>query len=371
MSLSLIKTPTLNLTRTHEIQLRLNGSGQLVWNDKDQKGNRNIFSGIVSGSVTASNLLFRVYDAGWIPGVSRLRHEILTQVGFDYAPSVNQADAQQLEDPEAIYLYPFGSSTYLFERKQLSLSLSTNLQVKTRYNQKYQAASLRLSTSRNYVQREALGNRKWEFLRADLQLTPLQEGQLRASFQASWDPNEYPPDSTIQRPPWSLITFASSLRYRSGDFRSGWSVDIGTQYQRLSRTASRSIVFGFEWRPNELFEVDVDTRFDYDRYREPELRGFRANPVMQALGLAYLYPYSQQITIRRNLRDWDLRIIWRRTGSIGSVRKEFTYQINLIADPSITVGLGLDAVTGRWGLRSLPIGVPPTFTGGNLGRSRF
>ena len=101
------------------------------------------------------------------------------------------------------------------------------------------------------------------------------------------------------------------------------------------------------------------------------MKGFRANPFFQRLGIAYLYPYSQQITIRRNLRDWDLRIIWRRTGGLGTVRKEFTYQINLIADPSMTIGLGLDAVTGRWGLRSLPIGVPPTFTGGNLGRSRL
>ena len=56
-----------------------------------------------------------------------------------------------------------------------------------------------------------------------------------------------------------------------------------------------------------------------------------------------------------------------------SVRQDFTFQINLIADSAASVGLGYDAVTETWGFRSLPVGVPYNAFGvGNaMSRSYF
>ncbi|MDA1192582.1 MAG: peptidylprolyl isomerase [Candidatus Poribacteria bacterium] len=366
------KTSKIELTSTREITVAAGGSSQLVWHEKDQKGNTNILRSVISGNGQAQNDLFHVYNISWIPGASRLRHNMTTTVGFDWAPSVNDDKDPDNPDPDAVELYPFGSSTYLYERKLLRMSFQTDLQIKTRLNKVVNGLSFRLSTSRDYTDRVALSNRKWEFLTGNARLTPLASNNLTGTINFQIDPNTYGPDSTIQREPWTLVQFASSLRYRKGDYQKGWTADIGTSYQRLTTRSSRSFVLGYEWRPNTLFEVDIDTRFDYDRVRAEESdEPWRDNAILKALSISNLHGYSQQISVRRNLRDWDLRITWRRTGGLGSVRKEFTYQINLIADPSITIGTGYDAVSGTWGFRSLPIGVPPTFTGGSLGSSRF
>ena len=73
--------------------------------------------------------------------------------------------------------------------------------------------------------------------------------------------------------------------------------------------------------------------------------------------------YSQRMTLRRNLNVWDLRISWHRVGikrrpPYNNVRQDFTFQLNLLADPAVAVGLGYDATTETWGFRSLPVGVP-------------
>lgn len=372
LRLEVSKQSQLRIDSTRFLVLAANGSGQVVWHREDQKGNQNILRGLVSAGASLSNMLFRVYDISWVPGANRLRHEIRTEVGFDWAPSVNDPeDDPQHPNPNAVRLYPFGSSTYLFERKYFRASLTTNLQVKTRANKVIQAVNLTVRTSRDFSQRQALGNRKWEFISALMNFSPLTNNNLYGSLQATVDPNSYPPTSTIQRPPFSLIGFSSAVHYRGGTYSKGWSLDLGSQYTRYTNVGRRSFVTGFSWRPSTLLEVTVDTQWDYDRYRLKNPSGWRTNPLAEATRIAYLHPYSQNITIRRNLRDWDLRITWRRYGSVGNVRKEFTYQINLIADPTITMGAGYDGLTNSWGFRSLPIGVPTTFTAGALGRSRF
>lgn len=375
VGMTLRKESKIDVSATRVVKVSMDGRSQIVWHDKDQKGNTNIVRGVFSGSAGASNSLFRVYDIGWVPGASRLKHDITTTANFDWAPSVNDVeDDPDNPDPDLVKLYPFGSSTYLFERKYVRLNMTSAFQIKTRQGETINGLTLTLRTSRDFSEREALGDRKWEFLTGSGRFSPLASGNLSGTINASWDPNTYGPTSTIQRPPFSMVQFSSSARYRRGDFRKGWSADFGTQYQRLTTRSQRNLVFGFDWRPSRLFQIDVDTRFEYDKNRlgeDDDIPAWRESDVWKALRVAYLHPFSQQISIRRNLRDWDLRITWRRSGSTGNVRKEFTYQINLIADPTITVGAGFDAVTNRWGIRSLPIGVPPTFSGGSLGRSRF
>lgn len=375
VGMTLRKDSKVKVSATREIKLDMDGSSQVVWHGVDQKGNTNIVRGVFSGSAGATNNLFRVYDIGWVPGASRLKHDITTQVSFDWAPSANDVeDDPDNPSPDLVKLYPFGSSTYLYERKHVRMNLTSAFQIKTRQGETINGLTLSFRTSRDFSKREVLGDRKWEFITGTGRFSPLASGNLSGTINASWDPNTYGPTSRVQRPPFSMVQFSSSVRYRSGDFRKGWSTDFGTQYQRLTSRAQRNLVFGFDWRPSRLFQIDVDTRFEYDRHRlgpDDDIPAWRESDVWKALRVAYLHPFSQQVSVRRNLRDWDLRITWRRSGSIGNVRKEFTYQINLIADPTITVGAGFDAVTNRWGIRSLPIGVPPTFSGGSLGRSRF
>jgi parvulin-like peptidyl-prolyl isomerase len=375
VGMTLRKDSDIDVSATHVVKLSMDGSTQMVWHGQDQKGNKNIVRSVFSASAGASNNLFRVYDIGWIPGVSRMRHDVTTSAKFDWAPSVNDVEPDpDNPDPDLVKLYPFGSSTYLFERKFISLNLQSAFKIKTRQDKTINGLTLSLRTSRDFSERVALRDRKWEFITGNARFSPLPSGNLSGTMNASWDPNTYGPTSTIQRPAFSMVQFSSSVRYKRGDYRQGWGSDFGTQYQRLTGRSQRNLVFGFDWRPSRLFRIDVDTRFEYDRHRlddEVTIPAWRDSDLWKALRVAYLHPFSQQVALTRNLRDWDLRITWRRSGSVGNVRKEFTYQVNLIADPSITVGAGFDAVTNRWGLRSLPIGVPPTFSGGSLGRSRF
>ncbi|MDE0021668.1 MAG: peptidylprolyl isomerase [Candidatus Poribacteria bacterium] len=371
-SLNIDKDTTVTVTSTRAVTFRMYGAGRLVYNEEDQKGNQHILRGVVSGNVAANNTLARVYDISFIPGASRLRHEIAASADFDWSPSANdEAEDPDNPDPDDILLYPFGSSVYVYERKEIGMSFGSTIRVKTKLNKEFQALRFDASVSRDFTNRPYLGNRKWDFLRMELSSQPLSSGKLTTTVTSNWDPNTYSPDSAIQRDPFTMVSFSSSVRYRSGDFTKGWSVNVGTQYQRLASRSPRSAFTSFSWRPSKLFNIDVSARWEYDRDRLENPPAWRSNSIAKAIGIAHIHPYSQEIRLRRNLRDWDMRITWRRFGSLGNVRKEFTYQINLIADPTLTLGVGHDAVTNDWGFRSLPLGVPPTFTGGSLGRSRF
>lgn len=371
-SLNVNKDTTVTVTSSRAVTFRMYGAGRVVYNEADQKGNRHILRGVASGDVSANNTLARVYDISYIPGASRLRHEISTSASFDWSPSVNdEADDPDDIDPNDILLYPFGSSVYVYERKEIGMRFGSTIRVKTKLNKEFQALRFNASVKRDFTNRPYLGDRKWDFLRMEMSSQPLSSGRLTTTVTGNWDPNTYSPGSAIQREPFTLVSFSSSVRYRSGDFTKGWSANLGTQYQRRSARSPRSAFSSFSWRPNKLFSIDVSARWEYDRDRLENPPAWRSNPIAQAIGIAHIHPYSQEIRLRRNLRDWDMRITWRRFGSLGNVRKEFTYQINLIADPTLTLGVGHDAVKNEWGFGSLPLGVPPTFTGGSLGRSRF
>ncbi|MDD9974457.1 MAG: hypothetical protein OXU27_10650, partial [Candidatus Poribacteria bacterium] len=85
------------------------------------------------------------------------------------------------------------------------------------------------------------------------------------------------------------------------------------------------------------------------------------------------------LTVTRNLHDWSLRISWSRVGidrgdpRYNNVRQDFTFQVSLIQEPAISMGVGYDATTETWGLRTIPAGMPyNAFGSGNsLGRSYF
>ena len=111
------KQSTLLITPLRELQLGLNLNTNMVWHDRDQENNRNIIRGVYSFNGTATNTLFRIYNISYIPGMRRLRHEIQSSLRFNYQPAVDEDEN----------LYPFGPSTYFYERKRLTYNFNTEL----------------------------------------------------------------------------------------------------------------------------------------------------------------------------------------------------------------------------------------------------
>jgi hypothetical protein len=170
-------------------------------------------------------------------------------------------------------------------------------------------------------------------------------------MRTTHDPNE----SELDGKRFKMVGFRSNVSYR----RNTWDVSFGNAFTKRTQFASRTITGSFGYRPpSRLWEIDLSVNYDW---------------------IARQF-YSQQVTFRRNLHDWDLRLSWYRIGlksenaAFGSnVRQDFTFQINLIAEPAASAGIGYDAATDEWGFRSLPVGVPYNSFGATnaLGRSYF
>ena len=333
ITLDASKDGAIELTPYHEIRYSTSVDANLIWHSKDRAGNRNIFAWSYGLNSRATMDLFRIYDISFIPNANKLKHSIDMEVSFNYSPSIQQRKN----------LYPFGPIAYSYERKRLDMELNSLVEVKTRRNFKYTLLNFNAYTARDFTRDRYLGYREWDYLRSRLYLTPLPSGNLRLGFTSTHDPN--PRDGRR----FKQIGFSSSLSYRRGNYTKGWEFHLGNQFTKFYKTPSRTILAGFDLRPGRLFQIELDVQYDWVR------RDF----------------YSQRLTVRRNLHDWDLRVSWYRIGYGESARKDFTFQINLIADPSVAIGVGYDAVTESWGLRSLPVGVPyyGGFIGRGLGRS--
>ena len=335
------KQSKLNITKYRELMLELRGQGNIIWHDINVKKERNIFKSAFSTQSSIKNSLFRVYDIGFIPNARKLRHQIFTTIRFDYTPPVTEESD----------LYPFGPSAYYYEKKTLGFDFRTNFDVKTRRNEKFTFLNFNTGLTRDFTEYEyeTIGQRKYDFIRSRLTITPFPSRKLRISINTTHDPNEREDGTRFKQ-----IGFRSSLSYSSGSYRKGWSFNIGNSYSKLYTSPSRYVIAGFDYRPNRLFQIDVDVQYDWIKKQF----------------------YSQSITIKRNLHCWDLRLSWRRLGikrpPYNNIRQEFTFQINLISDPTITMGMGYDATTKTWGIQSLPVGIPyDTFAPGGLGRSYF
>ena len=111
----LTKQTTLKISRQRELRLDLSLDSSLIWHARDREGNRNILLSLYGLSARGSNTLFRIYDISFIPGARRMRHQIQSNLSFDYQPPVDRNEN----------LYPFGPSTYFFERKRCLISQSS------------------------------------------------------------------------------------------------------------------------------------------------------------------------------------------------------------------------------------------------------
>ena len=336
------KQSTLLITPLRELQLGLNLNTNMVWHDRDQANNRNIIRGVYSFNGTATNTLFRIYNISYIPGMRRLRHEIQSSLRFNYQPAVDQDEN----------LYPFGPSTYFYERKRLTYNFNTNFEIKTRRSQSaHRIFYFDTRLTADFTEFDPLYERQFEPIESDFTFVPLPSRNLNMTFRVTHDPNPHPVDGKQ----FKVVGIRTNIRYT----RQSWNVSIGNSFSKrhTSRRASRSLTATGRYRYSQNLEFDLSLIY------YPIDRQF----------------YSQRLTMTRNLHDWSLRISWSRVGidrgdpRYNNVRQDFTFQVSLIQEPAISMGVGYDATTETWGLRTIPAGMPYNAfgSGSSLGRSYF
>ena len=341
LGFDLRKQSTLLITPLRELKFSSTLNTNMIWHDKDQEKNRNIIRGVYSVRTQATNTLFRIYKTNYIPGVRKLRHELQSSLTFDYQPAI---------DEESI-LYPFGPSTFFYERKRLTYNFNTNIEIKTRRSESaHRIFYLNTRLTADFTEFESLYRRKYEPIDSDFTIVPLPSRNLNMTIRTTHDPNPHPVDGKQ----FKMVGIRTNIRYT----RKKWNVSFGNSFSKrhTSRKASRSMTANGRVRVNENLE------FDFNLIYYPIDRQF----------------YSQRISMNRNLHDWNLRISWSRIGikrepPYDTVRQDFTFQVNLIGEPAVSMGVGYDATTETWGLHTLPAGVPyNSFGAGNsLGRSFF
>ncbi len=336
------KQATLLITPLRELVTNINLNTNFIWHDRDQDKNRNIIRGVYSFNGSATNTLFRVYNISFIPRARKLRHEMQSSLRFDYQPPVDRNDN----------LYPFGPSTYFYERKRIVYNFNTNIEIKTQRSQSpHRIFHFDTRLTADFTKFDPLNRRKYEPIESDFTIIPLPNRSLNMTVRLTHDPNPHPEDGTM----FKVVGIRSNIRYT----RQKWNVSIGNSFSKRHTAirASRSITANGRYRFNENLD------FDFNLIFYPIDRDF----------------YSQRISINRNLHDWNLRVSWSRIGikrgppPHNNVRQDFTFQISLIPEPAVSMGIGYDATTETWGLRTLPAGAPYNAFGvGNaLGRSYF
>ena len=311
------KQSTLLITPLRELQLSLYLNTNGIWHDRDQNQNRNIIRGVYSLNGTVTNTLFRIFDISYIPGMRKLRHEIQSSLRFDYQPPVDEDES----------LYPFGPSTYFFERKMLTYSFNTGIEIKTRRSQSpHRVLYFDTRLTADFTEFDPLYKRKYEPIESDFTFIPLPSRNLNVTVRFTHDPNPHPVDDKQ----FKMVGFRTNIRYT----RQTWNVSVGSSFSKrhTSRRANRSITATGRYRVSRNLEFDVSLIY------YPIERQF----------------YSQRIMMTRNLHDWNLRISWNRVGikredsPYNNVRQDFTFQVSLIQEPAISMGVGYDATTETW-----------------------
>ncbi|RKU22179.1 hypothetical protein C6503_04220 [Candidatus Poribacteria bacterium] len=335
------KQSTLLITPLRELQLSLNLNSNTVWHDRDQDGNKNIFRGVFSFNGSATNTLFRIYNVSFIPGLRKLRHELQSSLRYDYQPAVDRDDN----------LYPFGPSTYFYERKRLTYSFNTGIEIKTRRSQSpHRILYFDTRLTADFTEFDPLYDRQFEPIESDFTIVPLPSRNLNMTIRLTHDPNPHPDDGKQ----FKMVGFRSNIRYT----RKTWNVSIGSSFSKrhTARRASRSITATGRYRLSRNLE-------------------FNASLIYYPIDGQF---YQQRLTMTRNLHDWNLRISWSRIGikrapPYDNVRQDFTFQVSLIQEPAVSMGIGYDATTETWGIRTLPAGAPYNAfgVGNSLGRSYF
>ena len=237
------KQSTLLITPLRELQLNLDFNTNVIWHDRDQDQNKNIFRSVASFSGSATNTLFRIYNVSFVPGLRRLRHEIQSTLRYDYQPPVDKDDN----------LYPFGPSTYFYERKRLTYSFNTAIEIKTRRSQSpHRIFHFDTRLTADFTEFDPLYERQFEPIESDFTITPLPSRNLNMTIRVTHDPNPHPVDGKQ----FKMVGIRSNIRYT----RKTWNVSIGSSFSKrhTARRAQRSITATGRYRFSRNLEFDAN-----------------------------------------------------------------------------------------------------------------
>ena len=341
-SATLSKRAIIRLGVTRELNLGLDGNFRQIWHSKTQplrntlgsvpveeyttldldRRDRNVFSSAWNARVSLSTDLHRIYRS--VPGVHAMKHTISPYVRFYYAPPGESEKRGEENRPK---LYPFGAATWTYERKQLTAGMTNSIDIKTKHTrERLSLFRWDLAAGADYTEEEG-SERRYDRMRNTFTLTP--HKQLDLTTVLEHNPNNIGTDEPL------LITFNSDLRYSDAERK--WTGYLRRQYVYYQ--------YAKEWK--QFFTGRIDLRWSRNWSLRFELEYEYDKQVKDI--------YRMDISMHRILHCWESRIGFRRTGAKGGyIRKDFFFQIDMLADPGKALGVGYDDVTKSWALRSLP-----------------
>lgn len=342
-SVSLSKRAIMRLGVNRELNLDLDGEYRLIWHSKTQtlgnsleygieldptmdpnKRDRNVFSSAWNSRASLSIDLNRIFYPSFIPKIYALRHNITPYVRFYYVPPGESEIRSEEQKPK---LYPFGPATWTYEQKRLTFGVVNGIDIKTK--QKRERISLfrwDLSAGADFTE-EKSSDRRYDRISNTFTLTPTK--QLTFTTVLDSNPNNVGTEHPL------FTTFNSDLRYSDSQRR--WTGYLRRQsvYYQYAKQWQQFFKGSIDLRWSKSWSLDFELEYEYDK---------RAKDI-----------YYMQIALHRMLHCWESRIVFRRYGVKGGyIRRDLTFQIDVLADPGKALGVGYDEATDSWTLRSLP-----------------
>jgi parvulin-like peptidyl-prolyl isomerase len=349
-SATLSKRAVIRLGVTRELNLGLDGNYRQIWHSKTQtlrnslgfveeedlaldldRRDRNVFSSAWNAQASLSTDLHRIYRS--VPGVYAMKHTISPYARFYYTPPGESEKRGEEKEPK---LYPFGATTWTYERKQLTVGMTNSIDIKTkRKRERLSLFRWDLTAGADYTEdrwisrpgEEKEPGRRYEYVRNTFTLKPHE--QLDITNVLVHNPNNIGTGEPL------LWSFNSDLRYSDSERK--WTGYLRRQYVYYQ--------YAEEWK--QFFTGKIDLRWSRNWSLSFELEYEYDKQVKDI--------YRMNVSMHRMLHCWESRIGFRRIGAKGGyIRKDFFFQIDILADPGKALGVGYDDVTKSWALRSLP-----------------
>jgi len=338
-SVTLSKRAIMRLGINREFNLSVNGNYREVWNSKTRPlmdyeienewagypvgyRERNIFSSTWYANSSLSTNLHRAFFPKFIPKVFAMRHTFSPMLSFYYSPP-GETESSKIKEHSP--LYPFGSSAYSYERKQLSFSMRNSIDIKTKNTrEKLKIFAWDLRTGADYTRDD---DRIYDDIQNTFTIEPSK--QLSFSTSLDLDPNMWKSDGSL------LSELSSDLRYYDSDGK--WSSYLSRRYiyQSYQKQWQQFFSGRFDLRWSKSWSLNINIEYEYDK-RAKDISGI-------------------DISFRRTLHCWESTIMFSRSGIKGGyLRKDFTFSVAISADPGKSLGVGYDDLSKSWEMRSLP-----------------
>jgi len=280
---------------------------------------RNVFSSTWNFNASLSTDLHRIYYPTYIPRVYAMKHTFSPFMRFYYTPP---GESEKKEDKRPS-LYPFGSGTWTYEQKRLIFGMTNSIDIKTKYKRdRIPIFRWELRTGIDYTEEPG---KQYEELRNTFAIEP--HKQLSFTNVIEHDLNNIGTDEPI------LSRFSTDLRYYDAEGR--WSGYLSRRYSYYPyNKIGRQFFSGsldLSW--SKTWSLRFDLEYEYDK----EIKDIS----------------NLRLSFRRILHCWETRIVFDRTGT-KYIRKDFSFSINILADPGKALGIGYDDISHSWALRSLP-----------------